>query len=791
MKLSKKWLNDFVKIDIPSKDYANAMTMSGSKVEGFEIEGSDIKNVVVGKILSVSKHPNADKLSVCMIDVAREKPLQVVTGATNIKEGDLVPVALDGAFLPDGKTIKTGELRGVLSEGMLCSISELNLTKHDFPDAVEDGIFILDKSCKVGQDITEAIGLNDTVFEFEITSNRPDCLSVIGLARETAATYNLPFTVPTPKVKGSNGDISDYLRVTIQDKDLCSRYIAMMVKNVRIAPSPKWMRERLRASGVRPINNIVDITNYVMLEYGQPMHAFDYRFIEGGHIIVRRAVKGEAITTLDGVEHPLKESMLTIADEKKPIALAGVMGGEYSGIMDDTQTIVFESANFNPASVRTTAKELGMRTDSSSRFEKGLSPQMCLPAILRACELVEMLGAGEVVGGIIDCDYSVTKPVIIDFDPKWINEFLGTEIPEHDMRDYLTRLGFELDGNKIMVPHFRSDIETKFDIAEEIARLYGYDNIPTTALRGTAQAHKTREQKFKDLVISTLLAQGLDEIKTYSFISPKLYDKIRMPKDSPQRRSVTISNPLGEDTSIMRTTALPSMLQVLSTNYNNRNESAWLFEIATEYIPKGENELPEEKQSIIIGLYGDNADFFTIKGIVEELLDKVNISGYEFTSSSDYYAFHPGRCAEIIAKCKTIGVVGEIHPIVAENNDILEKVYAACLDINLMLESVGEAKQYTPLPKFPAVMRDLALVCDEDMPVGLVQKMIKESAGEYLESIELFDIYKGKQIAENKKSVAFNLTLRSNKSTLTDEESDKIVGKIISELAKINVHLRT
>lgn len=790
MKLSMKWLKDYVNINVTPQEYANAMTMSGSKVEGYEVEGSSIENVVVGKILSISKHPDADKLLVCSVDVARAEPLQVVTAATNINPGDLVPVALDGAVLANGTTIKSGKLRGVESQGMLCSISELGLTLNDFPEAASDGIFILEQDCQPGQSIQEAIGLNDTVVEFEITSNRPDCFSVIGLARETAATFNLPLTLHEPKIKGGISSADTRLEVDIKDKDLCSRYIAKVVKNARIAPSPRWMRERLRASGIRPINNIVDITNYVMLEYGQPLHAFDYRFIEGSKINVRRAVKGETITTLDGEVRELDQTMLVIADERKPIAVAGIMGGEYSGVMDDTKTIVFESACFFGPSVRVTAKKLGMRTDSSSRFEKGLSAQNCLPAIIRACELVEMLDAGDVCDEIIDCDYSDKSARYIDFDANWINSFLGTDIAPQDMKDYLSRLGFEVERYKIKVPHFRTDIENKYDISEEIARLYGYDNIPITQLRGVAEGKRTHEQKFESLVASVLLAQGLSEIMTYSFISPKQYDKILMPKDSPLRDSVVISNPLGEDMSIMRTTALPSMLEILSRNYNNRNSYAWLFELATEYINKGLNELPDENKKVVIGMYGNNADFYTLKGIVEQLLDSACIADYDMQADDKQYAYHPERCAVVTAKGTQIGVLGELHPTVCENFEIDQRVYAAELDFNAMLCAAKAEKKYKTLPKFPSVTRDLALICDISLAVGEIRKVIKAAAGDILENIELFDIYTGQQIPQGKKSVAYSLTLRSDKATLTDKEVDKVINNIILALSQINVEIR-
>ncbi|MCC8136178.1 MAG: phenylalanine--tRNA ligase subunit beta, partial [Ruminococcus sp.] len=583
MNLSMKWLADYVKADMPIKEYCSALTMSGSKVEGYETEGKEISNVIVGKILSVVPHENSDHLVVCQVDVGKDAPVQIVTGASNVNAGDIVPVAMDGSALPGGIKIKKGKLRGVESNGMLCSLGELGLNKHDFPYAIEDGIFIIQEDCEIGQDIQSAIGLNDTSVEFEITSNRPDCLSVIGLARETAATFNLPVSVPVPSFKGVDGDISSMLRVDIHNTEKCKRYCAGIVKNVKIEPSPRWMRERLRASGVRPINNFVDITNYVMLEYGQPMHAFDLRYVEGAHINVRNAVNGEKIVTLDGTERTLTDEMLVIADEKKPVAVAGVMGGEYSGIMDDTTTVVFESAYFEPTQVRRTAKKLGMRSDASARYEKGVDPLVSMTCLNRAFQLVEELGAGEVLRSVIDCNHSDYTPSAVEFSPQWINDFLGTYISEELMRDYLTRLDFTFDGGRVIAPSFRIDIECKADIAEEVARIYGYNNIPSTEFRGVAEAELTPEQKFTRSLQSTMAALGGYEIATFSFVSPRYFDKINLPAESALRRTVTITNPLGEDTSVMRTTTIPSMLEVLSFNYNNRNEKACLFEIGKEY----------------------------------------------------------------------------------------------------------------------------------------------------------------------------------------------------------------
>ena len=788
MDLSIKWLKDYVDADCDMRAFAEAMTMTGSKVEKYETEGENIDKVVVGKVLSLEKHPDADKLTVCQIDVGDSSPIQIVTGATNLTVGDLVPVALDGSTLPDKKITK-GKLRGVESFGMLCSLEELELTKNDFPYAIEDGIFVLEEDCEAGQDIQSAIGLNDTSVEFEITSNRPDCMSVIGLAREASATFDVPLKLKAPVVKAGHGDGSKLLKVSIEDSDLCSRYAARIVKNVRIAPSPRWLIERLRASGVRPINNIVDITNYVCLEYGHPMHAFDHRYIENEEIIVRRARQGENITTLDGVERALDNSMLVIADGKKPVAVAGVMGGEFSGIMDDTYTIVFESACFSGSSVRITAKKLGMRTDASSRFEKGLDPQNCLPALERACELVELLNAGDVMDTIIDCDKSVKAPTVIALEYDWINSFLGTDISKERMVEILTKLGFSVDGDSVTVPSFRTDVTHKADISEEIARIYGYNNIPSTIMGSSTRGRLSGTQAFNRSVHESLIGQGMSEIMTYSFISPKYYDKILMEAGSPLRDSVTITNPLGEDTSIMRTTALPSLLEVLSRNYNNRNTEARGFEIATVYIKKSENELPVEKDNIMVGLYGQNTDFYDIKGIVEELLENVSVKDYTFTQRSDS-SFHPGRCAAVEANGQTLGIVGELHPLVLENYEIGVKVYAASLDFNTLFALRETSKQYTPLPKYPAVARDLALICDDVLSVGALQETVKSAAGKLLESIQLFDVYKGKQIEEGKKSVAFSLVLRSKEETLTDERVESVMKKILKALDAVGVSLR-
>ena len=791
-----KWLKEFVTLDdMPMRSFTEAMTMSGSKVECYEVEGSEISNVVVARVESMERHPDSDHLWICQVNIGADENIQIVTGAQNLKPGDVVPAALHCSTLPGGVKIKKGKLRGVESNGMLCSLGELGLTTHDFPSAIEDGIFVLteEDGCDLtlGKPICEAIGLDDTSVEFEITSNRPDCFSVIGLAREAAATFKKPLKLHTPQVKAGHGSCEGMLDVKIEAPELCPIYSARIVKNVRVKPSPRWMRERLRALGVRPINNIVDITNYVMLEYGQPMHAFDLRFIEEGKIRVRLAKEGETITTLDGVDRKLTGKQLVIADAKKPVAIAGVMGGEYSGIMDDTTTIVFESACFDGASVRVTARDQGMRTDASSRYEKGLDPNSCLPALDRACELVEMLDAGDVLDGTLMDDHSSRERRRIPLEHDWINRFLDLNLSADEMKAILAPLDCQFDGDDVLVPTFRPDLVHKADIAEEIARFYGYNNIPGTALSGGAQGKYSPVQKFMAKIGNTMLAQGMSEIMTYSFISPRCYDKINLPADSELRNSIVISNPLGEDTSIMRTIALPSMMEILAKNYNNRNASAALYELAKEYIPTTPDELPVEKNTLIGGMYGDGADFFQMKGIVEELLDAVSVYGYDVEACCDNPSYHPGRCANLVKDGRVFGVMGEIHPVVTENYGMDCRVYCFSLDADALFEMAQPEKTYKPLPKFPAVTRDLALVCDESIPVGTLEKAIVRGGGALLENIQLFDVYQGAQIEAGKKSVAFSITLRSADSTLKDEQTLAVMKKVMKELEKTGAVLRS
>ena len=792
MNLSKKWLLDFVDLAVSDKEFADEMTLSGSKVESFEVEGSELDNIITGRIESLERHPDSDYMWICMVNVGKDENIQIVTGAQNLTVGDVVPVAMDHSVIHGGQKITKGKLRGVESNGMLCSLGELGLTAHDFPYAIEDGIFVLGDDCDrtLGVDIREAIGLNDTVTEFEITSNRPDCLSVIGLAREAAATFKKPLKTHIPYVSPSDGDVNELLSVDIQNPDKCYRYCGAVVKNVRVKASPRWMRERLRACGVRPINNIVDITNYVMLEYGQPMHAFDLRYINNHSIIVRNAKDGETITTLDGIERTLTPEMLVIADADKPVAVAGVMGGEYSGIMDDTNTIVFESACFNGPSTRITSKKLGLRTEASGRYEKELDPQNCMPALMRALELVQLLDAGDVVNGIIDCDKSTKLQRTLPFLPEWVNSFIGIDVSADDQKAILERIDVKVEGDTIVVPSFRNDLEHLADISEEIARFYGYQNIPNRPLAGVANAALTEAQKLEKVVSSTMLACGFTEIATFSFISPKAYDKIRLPENSPKRNSIVISNPLGEDTSVMRTTVIPSMLDVLSRNYNNRNESAALFELSNEYIWKGPDELPDENEKLTIGMYGNAYDFFTLKGAVEELFDVVGIKNYDVEPLTDDPTFHPGRTAVIKLGDEVLSVIGEVHPAVLNNYEIGTKAYVAQVDFAALVKYGDNKRSYKALPKFPASSRDLSFVCDSDVPVMKIEKIIAKAVGKILEDIALFDVYVGSQIPEGKKSVAFSVRMRAADRTLTDAEADSAVKKAVDELEKLDITLR-
>ena len=797
MNLSMNWLADYVNVkDIAIRDYCDRMTYTGSKVEGYEVLGENVVNVKVARITKMERHPNSDHLWICQVDIGSEVT-QIVTGAQNVFEGAIVPAAIPVAHLPGDVTIKAGKLRGVESNGMLCSFAELNLTEHDCPGKTADGILILDEDCadKIGMDIREALDLSDTVVEFEITSNRPDCLSVIGLARETAVSFDRPLNLHTPVVKGvADGDkIDNYLKVGIEAPDLCYRYAARVVKNVKIAPSPVWLRRRLRAAGVRPINNIVDITNYVMLEYGQPMHAFDYTMLDGAAIRVRRAADGECFKSLDDQDHVLDSSMLVIADEKKACALAGVMGGANSEIKDDTATIVFESACFLGSSVRLTAKKNKMRTESSARFEKELDPENCLPALERACELVELLGAGDVVDGIIDCYPTKKAYVQIPMDVAQINGFLGVDLSEEYMISVLEALDCKVENGVITPPSFRGDLGNMNDIAEEIIRIYGYDKIPCTYMKAeTTHGGRTPRQAFEVALDRAMYGMGIDQIQTFSFISPKYYDRIRMPSDSPLRRSVVISNPLGEDTSVMRTTALPSMLEVLERNNNFSNENVRLFEDATVYIPSEDvNLLPEEKKVVTVGMYGD-CDFYSLKGIIENMLKLAGVKDAVYTSCDTDPAYHPGRCAKVSTAggCE-LGILGQIHPLVASDYGFNTAVYCATIDLDALWASADLTIDYKPLPKFPASTRDFSFICSEETEVGTISAVISKAAGKLCENVALFDIYRGASIGEGNKSLAFRVTLRAADRTLTVEETDKVAAKIIKDLEfKLGIKLR-
>ena len=887
MILSRNWLNEFVDLkDITDKEFNDEMTLSGSKVETIERPDENLKNVVVGKILEMKRHENSDHMWVCQIDVGQAEPVQIVTGAWNVHVGDYVPAALSGAHLPGGIKIEKGELRGVESNGMLCSLKELGMTaEHDFPYAVitpaailndyhpidkdkpsipadikpgdkvygpvvaarvlecaplgdgtfhtcldlgnatavpdtrcsnlhegdlvayntksdtictledlhaeqkefphciADGIFVLqEEDAEPGLNMAHILGFDDSIVEFEITPNRPDCLSVIGLAREASATFKRPLKLHTPEPHGCGGSIAEIVDIDIEDGDLCPRYTARMVKNVKIAPSPRWMRERLRNSGVRPINNIVDITNYVMLEYGQPMHAFDFSCVEGGHIIVRTAREGETIQTLDGNERKLTPNMLCICDEHKPVCVAGVMGGANSEIVGDTAMVLFESANFNGVSVRRTASALGMRTDASSRYEKDLDMMNTIKAVERACELVELLGCGEVVDGVMDVVAKEKAPTVVKLEPDKINALLGTELSEDLMREILVSLGFILNGDDIYVPSWRGDVEHYSDIAEEVARFYGYNKIPCTLMRGeTTRGGFSEQQRFDRTIGGAVRALGYDEIITYSFISPTYYDKIRMPKDSSLRNSLKILNPLGEDTSIMRTTILPSMLEIIARNHSYRNKSARLYELGKIYLPR-EDGLADEPKYLSLGAYGDGVDFFSFKGSIETLLHELRITDVKYVACTDNDSYHPGRCAKVYAGETYLGVFGQIHPLVAANYGMDTEVYTAELSFDAMYEKRGDIPVYQPLPKFPAVTRDIAVVCDEAVTVGALEESIRRGAKGLLKDVSLFDIYRGPGVAGGKKSVAFNLVLRADDRSLTGEEADEDVQSILAAL---------
>ena len=786
MKLNRKWINEeFVDLSrISDKEYVEKLTVFGQKVETYERLDAEIKNVVVGKVVSIERHQNSDHMWICQVDVGQEEPVQIVTGAQNVSVGDLVPAALHNSWLPGGIHITKGKLRGEKSNGMLCSLKELNLTLGDFPYAIEDGIWIIQEDCMPGDDINTVIGNDDTVVDFEITNNRPDCYSIIGLARESAAAFGMQMKHHEPVVQGSDaGSMYEMLDVEVPATELCNRYSSRMVTNVKIAPSPKWMRDRLRANGVRPINNIVDITNYVMLEYGQPMHAFDYRYVGSGKIVVREAEDGETLTTLDGNVRTLKAGMLVIADETKPIGLAGIMGGENSEIVDDTTTVVFESANFDGTSIRQTALALGMRTESSGKFEKHLDPMMTVPAVQRACELVELLQCGDVMDGIVDVINYVPEPKTLPLEADKINRLLGTNISVDDMVKYLTLLEVPVEDNVIHVPSFRPDLNLMADIAEEVGRSYGYNEIPTTAFRTSTQGGYSPIMKAESKVGQLCRALGYSEIITYSFVSPAIFDRIRLPEDSVLRNTLKIQNPLGEDTSVMRTTALPSMLDILSRNFAYHNKAAKLYELAKIYLPVADDVLPEEPKILLLGSYGTNENFFSLKGELEAIFSGLRIPQASYCAVSNNPSYHPGRCAKVTVCGKDFGYIGQIHPLVAKNYGIDCEVYCAEINFTELFALQLPESTYTPLPKYPAVFRDLSFVCDESVAVAQAESVITSAAGKLLRSVRLFDIYRGTGIAEGKKSLAFSLELRADDRTLTDADSEQVVNKVLTALA--------
>ena len=792
MKLPLSWLNDYTNIDgVTPKEFDAKMTMSGSKVESVDYLGAEIENVVTGKILSVEKHPDSDHLVVCQIDAGREEPIQIVTGAPNVTEasiGEICPVCLHKSTLPGGVKITKGKLRGVVSNGMMCSFQELGLDHGCVPYACDNGILFLPQDTPVGVDIKGVLGLDEYVADFEITSNRPDCLSMIGLAREAAATFQRPFAVKAPVVHGCGGAVQDYVSVRVDEPELCPRYTAKIVKNIKIEPSPAWMRERLFASGVRPINNIVDITNYVMLEYGQPMHAFDYACLSDGKIVVRRPQPGESIQTLDGQERTITPEMLAICDGSKPVAIAGVMGGANSEITDATKTVVFESACFHGATIRMTAKALGMRTEASGRFEKGLDASLTMPALLRACELIEELGAGEVIDGVVDVCAASLAPKVLPFEPDKMNALLGTELSAETQKELLERLEFRVEDGQVIIPSFRIDIARMCDLAEEVARMYGYDKIPVRLYAGdTTQGGLSSRQLLERTATDVCLSAGFDESMSHSFISPKFYDAINLPADDTRRISTTILNPLGEDFSVMRTTVLPSMLDSLSHNHAHRNPTASLYELGTIYTPvvrdgkADADQLPHEEKILALGSYG-RLSFFQFKGVIEAICRKLNIPQVSFAADPENPSYHPGRCAKVYSGETLLGTFGAVHPLVARKYGFTTEVLAAELEMDALCAAVDPVKLYQPLPKFPASTRDIAVLVDDAIPAAAMQNVIANAAGSILESVRLFDVYKGKGIPEGKKSAAYSMSLRAADRTLTDEECDKAMKQAIAAL---------
>ena len=802
MKASIEWLKDYSDIDVSTKDLADILTMTGSKVETIEEKGEDIKNVVVGKILEIEKHPNADRLVVTKIDIGNREKLQIVTGADNIKVNDIVPIAKDGAELPGGKKIKTGKLRDVDSQGMMCSVGELGLNIENYPGQIEHGIMILDNKYEknLGEDITEVLKLKESVLDFEITCNRPDCFSIEGLGREVAVSLDKKFKNPhrnIDELKIENKNSIEGLTVNIEEPNLCYRYIARVVNNVKVKQSPEWLVKRLNACGIRAINNIVDITNYVMLEMGQPLHAFDINSIAGKQITVRRAKADEKIVTLDGVERTLNNDMLVIADKDKPVAIAGVMGGENSEIEADTNTVVFESAVFYGGSVRKTAKAVGLRTEASSRYEKGLSPENTFRAINRAIELVELLEAGDPVDGMIDVYPTKQKINKIKLDVNRINNLLGINLSKEDMIDILEKLEIKVENDVIIPPYFRTDIEQLADVAEEILRIYGYDKLETTLINAeTTLGGKNKEQTIKDNVSEYLVAKGFSEIYTYGFISEKDLIKCNIDKeDNLFKQTVKIKNPLSEDYTIMKTTPIPTLLQVLQINSNYKNKNVKVFELAKTYKNVGEKiekgELPEENTVLTIGMYGEKEDFYTLKGVVENVLEVAGVKKYDLFKDEENKLYHPGRCASLKVGNDIFASLGELHPLVAENYNLNYRALIAEINIDKIVKYARFNKKYVEIPKYPAVERDIAMVIDEAVEVGQIERTITKKAKKMLEEINLFDVYRNEKLGENKKSVAYSLKFRLSDRTLTDEEVNSTMQEIITALEKeLNAELR-
>lgn len=800
------WIKAYVPdLDVDVQEFVDKMTLSGSHVEGYEKKDKNLEKIVVGQIKSIEKHPDADKLVVCQVDVGTET-LQIVTGAKNVNTGDLVPVVLDGGKVaaahgddteyPNGIQIKKGKLRGVESNGMMCGIEELGSSRDFYPEAPEDGIYIFppESGVKPGDDAVKALGLDDTVVEYEITSNRVDCFSMIGMAREVAATFQKPFYPPVVTVKANDKDVNDFIKVRVEDTDLCTRYCARVVENIKIGPSPKWMQDRLKAMGIRSINNLVDITNYIMEEYGQPMHAYDLDTIAKHEIVVKRAADGDTFTTLDGQERKMDSGVLMICDGEKEVGIAGIMGGENSMITDEVKTVLFEAACFDGTNIRLASKRIGLQTDASFKFTKGLDPNTAYEAINRACQLVEEMGCGDVVGGVVDVYPEPVAQKVLPFEPERYNALLGTDIPKEDMLKYFERLELKYNeaDNTLTIPTFRQDLGCMADLAEEVARFYGYDNIPVSLPKGEATVGKKPfNQRVDDVAREICERNGFSGGMTYSFESPKVFDRLLLPEDAKEREAIVISNPLGEDFSIMRTLSLNGMLTSLATNYNRRNKTARLYELGNIYLPKALplTELPEEKMRLTLGMYGEG-DFFTMKGVVEEILDKLGILGVECEPAGDIPYLHPGRQARIQKGKLNLGLIGQIHPEVGDNYGIKAEAYVAVLNMETLTMLASFDRKYEGIAKFPASTRDLSMVMDKGLFVGQIEHVIQKNAGKILESCELFDVYEGEQVGEGKKSVAFSLIFRAKDRNLESAEVDKAVEKVLSALKEMGIELR-